>query len=140
MRYALVCFLLAACGAEAPASPPLADVPPSDGSVANDRTSPLCTPGRTKPCPCANGVTGAQSCQSDGTYSACVCFDASVLADVTDASNAEVALRDAPTDAPVDADPRCMNEPGVVFCTIIGACADLQRSARACGRDRKSVV
>lgn len=72
--------LLAACGSAQPAATP--DVPAADLGAPDDRTAPLCTPGRTKACPCASGAQGAQTCQRDGTYGACVCFDAGVPADV----------------------------------------------------------
>ncbi len=32
-----------------------------------------CVPGRTESCACTDGSSGAQQCQPDGTYAACVC-------------------------------------------------------------------
>lgn len=77
IRTGVLLALLVACGSETPAPT-------------------TCTVGRVKPCPCPNG-TGAQSCQRDGTYSACVCPDASVPMDVSAA--------DAPTADALDAMP-----------------------------------
>lgn len=100
MRFALFVFvLLVACGSDPPAA--TSDVPPSDVTLPTDRSAPLCTPGRTKACPCANGMMGAQTCQADGTYSACACFDAGVPVDapaVGDAPSAD-AGHDAQSDA-----------------------------------------
>lgn len=41
-------------------------------SCGNDNTPPACTPGESAQCFCADG-TGAQVCQSDGTYGECEC-------------------------------------------------------------------
>lgn len=91
----LLLAALAGCGAASPGAP--GDVPAVDtgADTGADRPAPLCTPGRTKACPCASGVTGAQTCQPDGTYSACACFDAG-------APTEDVVTRDAELDAPAD--------------------------------------
>ncbi len=86
--------LLVACGSEPP--PATSDVPPADITPPMDRATPLCTPGRTKACPCASGTMGAQTCQPDGTYSACVCFDAGSPGDAT---VQDATSQDAGTDA-----------------------------------------
>lgn len=46
------------------------------GACSSDETSPSgtkCTPGQSAQCACTNGQTGAQICQSDGTFASCVC-------------------------------------------------------------------
>ena len=45
-------------------------------ACSSEETSPSgarCTPGQSAQCACANGQTGAQICQSDGTFAGCVC-------------------------------------------------------------------
>jgi hypothetical protein len=59
-----------------------------------------CEIGRSQPCACIGGGTGAQECGPSGIYNACVCIG-------PDASNGDApgldAQGDARTDAPVDA-------------------------------------
>ena len=40
------------------------------GSTA---TVPMCVPGQSVACACTSGLSGAQTCRSDGTYGPCVC-------------------------------------------------------------------
>lgn len=69
--------LLTACGSETPST---------------------CAAGRVKPCPCASGQ-GAQTCQRDGTFGACVCPDAGAGMDATlDASDAPACDADLQND------------------------------------------
>lgn len=60
---------------------------------------PRCIPGQSIPCACASGVSGAQVCLANGTYTACSC------ASGTDAgTDVPVADRIAPTDSSVHTD------------------------------------
>ena len=58
-----------------------------------------CTQGASKPCTCANGGSGAQNCQIDGTFSVCTCSSAAPTTPVTPgtAGNAAMAGAAAPT-------------------------------------------
>lgn len=77
IRTGVFLALLTACGSETPST---------------------CAAGRVKPCPCASGQ-GAQTCQRDGTFGACVCPDAGAGMDVTlDASDAPACDADLQND------------------------------------------
>lgn len=75
---------------------------------------PRCVPGMTLACACASGERGAQACQSDGRYAACVCDGRSLDAGIEDAARTrDVAATDARTprdaaraDSPLCFDPR----------------------------------
>lgn len=58
-----------------------------------------CVPGRVEICPCPSGRIGAQSCQADGTFGACVCPD-DVGADEDASTPVDAFIVDAPSDVP----------------------------------------
>jgi hypothetical protein len=56
----------------------LSSLVPSCGGTSNsDATAEPCTPGASVACACTDGRTGAQTCQSDHTLSACSCTGSS---------------------------------------------------------------
>lgn len=107
-------LILVACGAETPAVTPTG-----------------CTPGRIEACPCAIGQ-GAQTCQRDGTYGACVCSDAGPGVDV-DRADAPIIDR-TPFDVTTVRDEGPIEEVMSPDVRDVVTCdADLQRNPDHCG-------
>ncbi len=78
--------------------------------------TPRCTPGASASCSCTDGRTGAQLCDANGAFGACICAgggDAGTLADVT--SSLDATPR-ADTPSPPPADPLLGREIVTVFC------------------------
>src|SRR5262249_17261214 len=98
---AVAAMIAAACGQVSAETPPkVATEEPAtnDGGVSADGRAdlgvPRCVPGQMVACACVNGQMGAQACQADGTYAACVCSSGRVDIDssvVGDASFGDVA-------------------------------------------------
>lgn len=97
----------------------LAAAVPACSARSSGSTGPSggCTPGATEGCACPGGLAGVHFCQTDLTFTACVCsgadagfdvpsFDVAPGVDVAphDVATPDVATPDvAPVDAPVDA-------------------------------------
>ena len=109
-------------------------------ACAPDVSQSACELGRSVACVCSSGAAGAQVCGPSGVWSPCVCAapvdagsDAAAAVDArTDAADAADAA-----DARRDADPRCVRfATETTWCEAgdAGACVDLQRDPRNCGR------
>jgi hypothetical protein len=79
---ALLVLLLAACGSHSAmkvdaggGAPPLSDGATADRLADLDPGAdvPRCVAGNTVTCACADGSSGLQTCETDGTYGACGC-------------------------------------------------------------------
>ena len=65
-------FAGCSCGELPPHDGGVTIVPPSDAGTSTVPSN-LCVPGRSIECACTDGRSGAQVCDTDGTYGACTC-------------------------------------------------------------------
>jgi len=102
---------------------------------------PKCIPGSTAACLCIDGKSGVQTCNGDGSYTACVCggvpdADTGVASDVgADSSTGDVAVPpDSGTDTePSDSTPPTDTSTSDAGTTGVGSCATPGDGRTNCG-------